>query len=247
VAEVAPALGGGTDPLVARVKETDIAEVVEVAEGEIIDMMPGAYLFAFSKKTFSSKRSQPREELTFSQLTSSPCAYVSTMAPSAPCFTERPFIRRIGSSGVSNALASFFKSLFGISALCLGHNPMKIHVSAWLANSKISWTEIQFASSKLTAAMRESSSGCKDNEDTPVRSTQPRKQRQRKKAHISKHKSGQLNKRRERHGMHLQQEHTFFETFSCGGVPHSPTLLEIKSYRENYSYVQQTVQKIKVN
>jgi hypothetical protein len=49
-----------------------------------------------------------------------------------------------------------------------------------LANSKISWTEIQFASSKLTAAMRESSSGCKDDEDTPVRSTQPRKQRQRK-------------------------------------------------------------------
>jgi hypothetical protein len=44
--------------------------------------------------------------------------------------------------------------------------------------------------------MRESSSGCKDNIDTPVRSTQPRKQRKRKKAHISKHKSGQLKKKR---------------------------------------------------
>jgi hypothetical protein len=74
VAEVAPALGGGMDPLVARVKETSVAEVVEAAEGEIIDTMPGVYFFAFSKKTHSSKRGRPREELTFSQLTSSPCA-----------------------------------------------------------------------------------------------------------------------------------------------------------------------------
>jgi hypothetical protein len=46
--EVAPALGGGIDPLVARVEETGIAEVKEAAEGEIIDTMPGAYFFAFS-------------------------------------------------------------------------------------------------------------------------------------------------------------------------------------------------------
>jgi hypothetical protein len=37
-------------------------------------MMPGAYFFTFSKKTHSSERGQPWEELTFSQLTSSPCA-----------------------------------------------------------------------------------------------------------------------------------------------------------------------------
>jgi hypothetical protein len=61
------------DPLVAGVEETGIAEVEEAAEGEIIDTMPGAYFFTFSKKTHSSKRGQPREELTFSQLTSSPC------------------------------------------------------------------------------------------------------------------------------------------------------------------------------
>jgi hypothetical protein len=97
MAEVAPALGGGTDPLVAGVKETGVAEVIEAVEGEIIDTMPGAYLFAFSKKTFISKRGRPWEELTFSQLTSSPCAYVSAMALSAPHFMERPFIRRIGS------------------------------------------------------------------------------------------------------------------------------------------------------
>jgi hypothetical protein len=66
VAEVAPALGGGADTLVAGVKETGIAEVAEAAEGEIIDTMPGAYLFAFSKKAFSSERVRPREELTFS-------------------------------------------------------------------------------------------------------------------------------------------------------------------------------------
>jgi hypothetical protein len=72
--EVAPALGGGIDPLVAGVEETGVAEVEEAAEGEIIDTMPDAYFFAFSKKTRSSKRGRPREELTFSQLTSSPCA-----------------------------------------------------------------------------------------------------------------------------------------------------------------------------
>jgi hypothetical protein len=96
------------DPLVTRVEETSIAEVVEATEGEIINTMPGAYLFAFSKKTFSSERGRPWEELTFSQLTSLPCAYVSAMAPSAPRFMERPFIRRIESSGVLKALASFF-------------------------------------------------------------------------------------------------------------------------------------------
>jgi hypothetical protein len=64
--EVAPALGGGMDPLVARVKETGVVEVVEATEGEIMDTMPGAYFFAFSKKTCSSERGRPREELTFS-------------------------------------------------------------------------------------------------------------------------------------------------------------------------------------
>jgi hypothetical protein len=72
--EVAPALGGGMDPLVVGVEETGVAEVEEAAEGEIIDTMPGMYFFAFSKKTHSSERGRPREELTFSQLTSSPCA-----------------------------------------------------------------------------------------------------------------------------------------------------------------------------
>jgi hypothetical protein len=65
VAQVAPALGGGADTLVAEVEETGVAEVAEAAKGEIIDTMPGAYLFAFSKKAFSSERGRPREELTF--------------------------------------------------------------------------------------------------------------------------------------------------------------------------------------
>jgi hypothetical protein len=64
MAEVAPTLGGGADPLVAGVKETGVAEVTEAAEGQIIDTMPSAYLFAFSKKAFSSERGRPREELT---------------------------------------------------------------------------------------------------------------------------------------------------------------------------------------
>jgi hypothetical protein len=74
VAEAAPALGGGTDPLVARVEEIGVVPVMEAVEGEIIDMMPGAYFFAFSMKAFSSARGRLGEELTFSQLTSSPCA-----------------------------------------------------------------------------------------------------------------------------------------------------------------------------
>jgi hypothetical protein len=90
VAEAAPAFGGGTDPLVAGVKEISVVAAAEADEGEIIDTMPGANLFAFSKKAFSSERGRPWEELTFSQLTSSPCAYESAMAPSAPRFKERP-------------------------------------------------------------------------------------------------------------------------------------------------------------
>jgi hypothetical protein len=80
------------DPLVAGVEEIGIEEAAEAVEGEIIAMMPGTNLFAFSKKAFSSERGRPWEELTFSQLTSSPCAYERAMAPSAPHFKERPFI-----------------------------------------------------------------------------------------------------------------------------------------------------------
>jgi hypothetical protein len=42
VAEAALALGGGMVPLVTRVEETGVAEVVEAVEGEIVEMMPGA-------------------------------------------------------------------------------------------------------------------------------------------------------------------------------------------------------------
>jgi hypothetical protein len=64
--EVALALGGGIDPLVIGVEETGVAEVEEAAEGEIIETMPGANFFAFSKNPRSSERGQPWEELTFS-------------------------------------------------------------------------------------------------------------------------------------------------------------------------------------
>jgi hypothetical protein len=51
--EVAPTLGGGIDTLVVGVEEADV-EVEEADEGVIIDTMPGAYFFAFSKKPSSS-------------------------------------------------------------------------------------------------------------------------------------------------------------------------------------------------
>jgi hypothetical protein len=66
IAEAAPASGGGTDPLIAGVKEISVVLVAEAAEGEIIKTMPGAYFFAFSKKAFSFEQGRPGEELTFS-------------------------------------------------------------------------------------------------------------------------------------------------------------------------------------
>jgi hypothetical protein len=72
VEEAAPALGGGIEALAAGVEEVSM-KVEEAAKGVIIEMMPGAYFFAFSKKPSSSERGRAREELTFSQSTSSPC------------------------------------------------------------------------------------------------------------------------------------------------------------------------------
>jgi hypothetical protein len=66
VAKAAPALGGGTDPLVTGVEEIGVVPIAEAAEGEIIDTMPGAYFLAFSKNSFSSEQGRPWEELTFS-------------------------------------------------------------------------------------------------------------------------------------------------------------------------------------
>jgi hypothetical protein len=94
----------------------------------------------------------------------------------------------MGSSVVSKAWASFFTSFFGTSAFCLGHNLIKIRVRTQLTNSKISWTDIQLASSKLTAAMRRSSSGCKVDEDTLVHSVEPREQKAAGEGNISEYK-----------------------------------------------------------
>jgi hypothetical protein len=70
--EAALALGGGIEALAAGVEEVGV-EVEEAADGVIIDTMPGAYFFSFLKKPSSSERGRSREELTFSQSTSSPC------------------------------------------------------------------------------------------------------------------------------------------------------------------------------
>jgi hypothetical protein len=71
VAEEAASPRGGIGAPEEGVKEAG-AEVEETTEGEIIDMIPGTYFFAFSKKPHNSDRGRPQEELTFSQLTSSP-------------------------------------------------------------------------------------------------------------------------------------------------------------------------------
>jgi hypothetical protein len=70
--ESAAALGGGIEALATGVEEI-CAEVEEAAKGVMIDTIPGTYFFAFSKKPSRSDRERAREELTFSQSTSSPC------------------------------------------------------------------------------------------------------------------------------------------------------------------------------
>jgi hypothetical protein len=72
VEESAAALGGGIEALGTGVKELGVG-VKEAAEGVIIETMPGTYFFAFSKNPSNSERGRAREELTFSQSTSSPC------------------------------------------------------------------------------------------------------------------------------------------------------------------------------
>jgi hypothetical protein len=70
--ESALALSGSIKALGTGVEELGIG-VAKAAEGVIIDTMPGAYFFAFSKNPGNSERGRAREELTFSQFTSSPC------------------------------------------------------------------------------------------------------------------------------------------------------------------------------
>jgi hypothetical protein len=55
--EAAPALGGGIEALATGVEEVGM-KVEEAAEGVIIETMPSAYFFAFSKKPSSSDRGQ---------------------------------------------------------------------------------------------------------------------------------------------------------------------------------------------
>jgi hypothetical protein len=85
---------------------------------------------------------------------------------------ESPFSWRVGSSVVSKDLASLVKLSFRTAALFFGHNPANSRDRTWLTNSKVSWIDIQFFSSRLTAFIRGSSSVCKDDGDTPVNSAQ---------------------------------------------------------------------------
>jgi hypothetical protein len=59
MAEAARTVEGSTGSAVAGVEEAGVEEVVEAAEGEIIDTMVGTNFLAFSKKAFSSERVRP--------------------------------------------------------------------------------------------------------------------------------------------------------------------------------------------
>jgi hypothetical protein len=173
--EVTPALGRGIDALVAGVEEAGV-EVEEAAKGVIIDTMPGAYFFAFLKKPSSSKKRSTTRRANLLPINLLVVRISKCNGPSAPRFTERLFINRIGSSTVSKAAASFLRSAVGTSILFFGHNPTNIRFSMQRVSSRISWTDIQFNSSKFTAAIRgSSSSGCKGAKDTPVFSMETQK------------------------------------------------------------------------
>jgi hypothetical protein len=173
-----PEVDGGAGSSAAGGGATDVAEA---AEGEIIATSAGANFFAFSKKAFISSRVRPWGELTFSQSKSAPCAKDSAIAPSTPRLRESPFSWRVGSSVVSKALARFFKLSFGTAAFFFGHNPMNSRDKTQLTNSKVSWIDIQFASSRLTAVSRGSSPGCKDDEDTPINPAQQKRTKEKRK------------------------------------------------------------------
>jgi hypothetical protein len=74
----------------------------------------------------------------------------------------------VGSSTVSRDFTSSVKFSFGIAAFLFGHNKAKRRDKTRLTNSKVSWIDIQFASSRLTTSISGSSSVGKDDEDTPV-------------------------------------------------------------------------------
>jgi hypothetical protein len=95
-----------------------------------------------------------------------------------------------------------------------------------LANSKISWIDIQFDSSKFTTAIRGSSSGCKGAEDTPVCSKEPRGQRQ-KKAYISKYKNGQINEEGKSMVFTSSKSRNFIKAFSYGLLPLDMLLISV--------------------
>jgi hypothetical protein len=74
----------------------------------------------------------------------------------------------VGSSVVSKDLARLLKLSFETAALFFGHNPTNSHDRTQLTNSKVSWIDIQFSSSRLTAVIRGSSPGCRGDGDTPT-------------------------------------------------------------------------------
>jgi hypothetical protein len=77
--------------------------------------------------------------------------------------------------GASKIIDTF--ETYQTSAFFFGHNPTNICVRTRLTNSKISWIDIQFASSKLTAVIRGSLPGCRVDKDTPINPAQQRGQR----------------------------------------------------------------------
>jgi hypothetical protein len=102
--------------------------------------------------------------------------------------------------------------LLGTSAFCLGHNPTNIRVRTQLTNAKISWINIQFASSKLTAVIRGSSPGCRVDKDTLVNPVQQRDRKKEGKENISKYKKAIAVEEEDKTRMYLQQQQTSCET-----------------------------------
>jgi hypothetical protein len=78
-------------------------------------------------------------------------------------------------------LARSLKLSFGTADLFFGHNPTNSRERTRLTNSKVSWIDIQFSSSKFTTVIRGSLYGCRADGDTPVKPARHKEGRKEKK------------------------------------------------------------------
>jgi hypothetical protein len=125
----------------------------------------------------------------------------------------------VGSSVVSKDLARLLKLSFGTAALFFGHNPTNSRDRTRLTNSKVSWIDIQFSPSRLTAVIRGSSSGCREDGDTPVNPARYKADRREKgEKNVNKYNSAtEVENRRQAEALTFSSSRHYVQTL-CHGL-----------------------------